>query len=288
MSEDMGDLLSRAEAAVSFDPDELFRHSDGDFTDELHSQYAAYIISCSISNILKRNSVHTDYVAGYSMGLYAALYHAESVNFEQGLGLITSAYTIIRQAAAGIDFGTGVIAGFDRDDVRSLITEEGDLEIINANNRHSFLIAGSSAAVKNALARAKNQGALNAKYLAFKLPYHSRYMNEAARDFYDYCSGLTIYDPACRLVSTIDRREISDWTEVLKDLADNINCNINWHETMDSMIASGTDTFIECGPGKSLYRIAQFIDGSFTVYHLHTMRELLSSAGVCGRVNAMK
>ncbi len=287
MSGDLRELLSRAEAAVAFDRDEFLSQTDGNFTDELQSQYAAYIISCAFSNILKRNGVRIDYAAGYSMGLYAAIFHAESVTFEQGLELITVAYTLIREAAAGLDFGTGVISGLEEGDVRSIITGTAGLEIININSRHSLMIAGASSAVTAALAAAKGQGALNTKYLALKLPYHSHFMKEAARRFYDYCSGMTIYDPSCRIISTLDGRVLTTWEGVVGDLAGNIDRNIHWLRAMERMIAAGVDVFFECGPGRSLSRIARFIDGDFTVYGPGTMNELLASGRACGSARAL-
>jgi len=287
VSDDLRELLSRAEAAVDFDRVEFERRSSGDFEDELQSQYAAYIISCAQSNILKRSGIRIDYAAGYSMGLYAALFHAESVTFEQGLDLITVAYEMIRGAATGLDFGTGVISGLDNDDLRSIVSRRKDLEIINVNNRHSFLIAGFSSSVTRALKAAKKMGALNTKFLDLKLPYHSTAMRDVSREFYRYCSGLRIYDPACCIISTVDAREITAWEEVLGDLADNIYRNINWLAAMERMVAARVDAFVECGPGKSLYRISQFIEGGFSVYHLAMLQELLASDRVCSHADAL-
>ena len=287
VSDDLRELLSRAEAAVDFDRVEFERRSSGDFEDELQSQYAAYIISCAQSNILKRSGIRIDYAAGYSMGLYAALFHAESVTFEQGLDLITVAYEMIRGAATGLDFGTGVISGLDNDDLRSIVSRRKDLEIINVNNRHSFLIAGFSSSVTRALKAAKKMGALNTKFLDLKRPYHSTAMRDVSREFYRYCSGLRIYDPACCIISTVDAREITAWEDVLGDLADNIYRNINWLAAMERMVAARVDAFVECGPGKSLYRISQFIEGGFSVYHLALLHELLASDRVCSHADAL-
>ena len=46
---------------------------------------------------------------------------------------------------------------------------------------------------------------------------------------------------------------------------------------MTRMIEAGVDTFIECGPGKSLYKISKFIDGMFEVYTAHTLKNLIAA-----------
>lgn len=288
MSADLHELLGRAGEAVGLTGDMLAGSPYGDFSDELASQYAVYLYSCSVSNIVKRSGVHSDYAAGYSMGLYAALYHAESITFEQGLDCIRTAYDLIRSDASARDFGMGLISGLPHDDVKELISRSADLEIVNVNNRHSFLISGYDENVRDVLAAAKLHGALNTQHLAFRSPYHSRFMNKAAGTFREYCSGMRIYDPIYPIVSAVDRRVIETGEEVLNDLVGNINHAINWHETMSYMISLGVDAFIECGPGKSLYKMAKFIDGDFDVYYLHTLNNLLSSGRICSHADALK
>ncbi len=287
MSGDLDELTSRAKTAVALDMHEFMACGDGNFTRELQSQYAVYIYSCALSNTLKRSGLHTDFVAGYSMGLYAALFHAESIIFEQGLDLITRAYDGIRSVTADLQFGVGVISGLSQADVRNLIDGHHDIEIINVNNRHNLLISGYESSVKKILSLAREQGALNNKYLTFHSPYHSRFMDRAAKEFREYCSTMTIYDPLYPVISTVDRREITSWQDVSRDLSDNINRNINWLETMNFMIGAGVDAFVECGPGKSLYRMAKFIDGNFDVYNLNNLHDLLDSGRICGPVRAI-
>ena len=285
-SDDWTNLSDRAARHVRFDTGELAACRSGDFKDELQSQYAVYLYSCAVSNLVKRSSIRTDYSAGYSMGLYAALYHAESVTFEQGLDLIHTAYQNIKKATVKLKFGIGVISGLVRSDVSALIAGFADLEIININNKFSFLIAGFEENVRKALSGAREQGALNTRYLAFTMPYHSKFMDDAASGFNKYLQSVKIHDPVCPVVSTIDQRLVTSSAEVIKDMTDNIHRNINWLNTMTRLIGAGVGAFIECGPGKSLYKMAKFIDGAFTVYPADALRELIRSDRVLTGVPA--
>jgi [acyl-carrier-protein] S-malonyltransferase len=287
MSGDLNEFASRAISAVGLEAERLFSCRDGIFEDELESQYAVYIYSCAVSNVIKRSGLHGDFTAGYSMGLYAALCHAESITFEQGLSLITMAYRGIRDVASSLPFGIGVISGLEQDEVKTLIDGKDDVEIINVNNRHNLLIAGYEKNVKDILAGAREQGALNCKYLTFHSPYHSRFMDGAAEKFKEYCESLTIYDPVYPVISTVNRRIMTTWSDVAMDLVDNINRNINWLDTMSVMIDAGVDVFVECGPGRSLQRMAKFIDGDFEVFHLQNLRSLLSSDRICSSARAI-
>jgi [acyl-carrier-protein] S-malonyltransferase len=105
-------------------------------------------------------------------------------------------------------------------------------------------------------------------------------MEGAARGFTKYLDSVKIQDPACPLISTMDQRTINSSSGVVRDLADNICRNINWLNTMTRMIEAGIDTFIECGPGKSLYKISKFIDGMFEVYTVHTLKNLIAAGTI--------
>lgn len=277
---DLGPLMEKAERVSGFDRSVFLGVTDGDFTDELQSQYAIYLYGCAVSDILERENIHGCCCAGYSMGIYAALYHCGSCSFDDGLRLIDEAYRLILDAAAAFDFGMGVVVGPDLDDLRSVIRNfSADVEIININNRHSFTVAGIMGDVVRVLDGIKAEGALNTRLLSMKAPYHSKHMDSASDRFRDFCGTIGLNDPRIPLVSTIDQKLILTRADVIGDLCRNINHNINWHETMSSMVGRGVSVFYECGPGRTLQKLAKFIDGDFTII---TMKKLADAIGAAG------
>ena len=283
---DLDGLILRASDAPGFDPGAFEAGRDGSFRSELQSQFAVYLYGAAVSHLLDRHAVHPAYVAGYSMGIYAALHHAGSIGFETGLALIDRAYRAIDRASGGREFGTGAVSGLSRGDLQALISDSDDVEIVNENSGHSFLVSGLRGDVIAMLGRARQEGALHARLLPFGSPYHSRFMDRAAREFRDELDAFEMEDPRCPLVSTIDGRLVADAGEVRRDLADNINNAIDWHGAVARMIALGADTFVECGPGRSLSRMMRFIDPKVSVWNLHTLPSLLGN-GVDTRAGAL-
>ncbi len=287
LSGDLGEFLDRAESAVELDRRLFASCRDGYFESELQSQYAVFIYSAVLSRILKRNGIHTDYAAGYSMGIYAALHHVESISFELGLEMIDRAYRAIGAAAAGQEFGTCVVSGLGRADLRGLIRARNDCEIVNENSEHSFLVSGLRDSVIELLHRARMEGALYARFLPFGSPYHSRFMNEAAREFDDFASCADMYDPVCPIVSTLDGRLVVTASEAKRDLVNNINRPISWHATVNAMTRHGVNQFIECGPGKSLCRMLRFIGDGVSAYHIQNITSLIDARRVSAQANAV-
>lgn len=250
---------------------------DGSFDSELQSQYAVYVYGAAVSRVLISGNVLSDYAAGYSMGLYAALHHAGSVSFETGLSMIGLAFDAIEAASAGREFGTGVISGLDRADLQAIVGTRADVEIVNENSEHGFLVSGNLDGVIRLLERSREEGALHARLLPFGSPYHSKFMDAAASEFAECLSRYEIEEPRMPIVSTIDQRLITTADEVRRDLVANIHHGINWNRSVRQMTILGVDTFIECGPGKSLCRMIRFIDPEASAVNLQNLHVMIGA-----------
>jgi len=233
---------------------------------ELESQFISYIFSCAVSDILKKNKIKPDYLAGYSMGLYAAMYCGESVSFGDGLRLIKSAFELIRGAGLNADTGMGSIVGLERNDIEKLITGKPDVTIANTNGTYSFLISGIKTDISDMLESARLEGALHVSLMNVSCPYHSAWLNEASDKFRNIIEkDIVINDSLCRIVSGLDQRIFSGREEIIGELAANLNHPINWMKTMEKMISLNVNRFIECGAGTSLHKIGKFIEGDFRI-----------------------
>ena len=235
--------------------------------DELRSQYIAYIYSCCISDVLNTRNIVPDYVAGYSMGLYAALYHCKSIDFETGLKLICNAFRIIHKNTNGKIYGMGVIGGLERDDIEKLRDKYApSVEVINKNSTRTYVISGPAGEIHQFLEQALNEGAMHSKLLNVTSPYHSSFLDKAAAAFAEYLEHIEIRNPEYVVVSAIDQSPVNSIETVKNELIDNIHSKINWYKTFCFMLDKDVNTFIECGAGKTLYKISRFIDGEFSVY----------------------
>ena len=78
----------------NFNYDFLFTNHN----DELTEQISCYTLSSILSDIVQKKNIKCRYIAGYSMGLYAAGYYSKSYDFKTGISLIKSAYELIKNA----------------------------------------------------------------------------------------------------------------------------------------------------------------------------------------------
>jgi [acyl-carrier-protein] S-malonyltransferase len=245
---------------------------------ELESQFLTYLYSCVISNIIKNNNIKIEYAAGYSMGLYSALYFAGAVTFEEGLLLIRSAFDNSINVLKNIDFAMAGIIGLEEKFLIDLINKNfSSIEIINRNNPHSLVVSGLKNEINELLLTARDEGALNTKILPVSAPYHTKFVKEAGVLFYNFIKSIKIKSASSKLVSGIDQRIFTTKDEIENELLNNLLIRMNWNNTMNKLIELKSNIMIECGPGNSLYKNGKFIEGDFKIYTLKTLSRLIDN-----------
>lgn len=254
-----------------------FSLTDRQFTEnELFSQVGSYLFGCSITAGLKKKGLIPNIVAGNSMGLYAALYCAGVVNFEDGLLLLTKAYEHIQHETKDHDMGMGAIVGLDLNDIEEIVNQSNDeISVANKNGKHSYLISGEKNGVEFALELARNEGALFTSTVLVNNPYHTGFLKNAAFQFGHFSDQhIVLKNPEYSIVSSVDQLELKTALQIRDELVKNIYKPINWYASMVSMIDIGTSCFVECGAGNSLTKLARFIDGDFKVYPVNKIGKL--------------
>jgi len=245
--------------------------------DELRSQMISYIFSCSLSDVLIKKGLEPGFVAGYSMGLYAALYTGGVIDFEEGIKLIKEAFHISKSVIEGIESGMGSIIGLTEFEISELIqTNKIKAEIANTNSIHSHLITGSKDTVNHLLNKARAIGALNISLLNVSTPYHSKLLNKTQDEFQQFISENTqLQQSKYPIISAINQRVLISEEEIGKELTNNLYKRINWMETFNKAISMGVGQFIECGAGKSLQKISRFIQGDFNIYPMNKIDKVI-------------
>ncbi len=274
------DLINSASRLLNINFQDINLTEDNNSFDELSSQYFTYFYSSMLSRILKNHKINlSEYTAGYSMGIYAALYHSESISFEDGINLIKNAYEFILNSLDNQKFCMGTIIGLEYDFLKNIIKNNNlnDVNIINVNNKHSIVISGITEDVASLIEKSKVEGALSAKLLPITAPYHSNFLEKAATNFRNYLEGIKFEKPKFKIISSHDQKILNTIDDIKTELMNNLCTNHNWLNTMNKLLHLKNETFFECGPGKSLFKMAKFIDGEFKLYTIKSLSQLLNN-----------
>jgi [acyl-carrier-protein] S-malonyltransferase len=265
LSDHFGILLQQAIRHANLPVSKDF-HLSGDaiIKEELSSQVITYIYSCTLSDYFHQKGAEPAYSAGYSMGLYAALYHSRAIAFTGGIDVILSAYHEIRRVTGEFAYGMVSVIGLEENDIASLIRSKNlSLEITNRNNPVAFIVTGKLEEVAEFTRLAKEEGAIHLHIMNVSVPYHSRELKKVENPFRDFVNSLKIGKPEIPVISLIDQVALDSKDKIREELVRNLYIHLDWRKTQEYLEKSGVSVFVEMGPDNNLVKNARFIKGNF-------------------------
>lgn len=199
-----------------------------------------------------------DAVAGHSLGEYAALVMAESVDIATG-------YTLIKHRAACMDKWAkknggkmAAILGLSAEAVGAACAEVNGLDKdvyaapVNFNTPVQTVIAGTEKGVEKVSELLKEKGAKRIVPLAVAAAFHSRLMQEAAIEFGQCIKDIKIGEPKKAFYSNYTGGKLTDFSDIHTIMENHIASPVKFTSELAAMQADGIDKFVECGPGKAL------------------------------------
>ena len=212
------------------------------------------------------------YVAGHSLGEYAALVASGALTLTQAAPLVRFRAQAMQDA---VPVGAGAMAailGLDASKIVAvclLITsgtgqyglKEGEVvEAVNFNDPMQTVIAGSKAAVDTACELLKAEGAKRALLLQVSAPFHSSLMKPAAEKLKQKLADTPFAPMQIPLINNIDVATETDINRIRDALYRQAFGAVRWVECIQAVKARGVHHIVECGPGKVLSGLVKRID----------------------------
>ena len=266
-------FVSYLKKAAEFSGEDLLEFKPGEDPtklSELKNQFISYVYSCTCADLLLHSGVNPAVLAGYSMGIYAALYTASAISFETGLFFIEQAYKAVKKSLSFTKYGMCGVIGLSEKDIKEIASRfDLDLMIVNRNSEVSFVIAGSSFHIHVFALKAKEEGALHIRQLVSTIPYHTNLLSDAAKVLSEVVMTADVQSPHIPVISVLKQDMIADAGRAKEELVNNIYLPFNWYATQIRMFESGIHKFTECGPSQMLFKNSKFIKdaGKFVMWN---------------------
>ncbi|MSQ31323.1 MAG: [acyl-carrier-protein] S-malonyltransferase [Dehalococcoidia bacterium] len=211
------------------------------------------------------------FVAGHSLGQYAALIAVNAVPFEDGVRLVRERGRLM-QIACDAERGTmAAILGAEPDAVRAICAAHGT-SICNINAPGNITIGGAVAAVEAACAAAVAGGA-KVIPLTVSGAFHTPLMRSAAEGMRTVLAGAPFSDPAVPVISNVTALPLTRASEFASDLVEQVTSPVLWVDSVRAMHARGVTTVIEFGPGRVLGALVKRIERSIETRNIGTAEE---------------
>ena len=253
------DIFAEGSDILGFDLKKtMFEGSEAELAVTAVSQPTIFTMSLICAEKLLKDGGSFDAAAGHSLGEYAALVLAGSVSRSDGFTLIKHRAACMDKAAKKNGGKMAAIIGLPPEDIENAcreINDAGDyVTAVNYNTPVQTVIAGSDAGIEKACSLLKERGAKRALPLKVAAAFHSGYMKEAAEEFRELISGIEIKPPQKAFYSNVTGARLTDeeFSGIHELLARHIFSPVRFTSELAAMSAAGIDSFIECGPGKTL------------------------------------
>jgi [acyl-carrier-protein] S-malonyltransferase len=193
------------------------------------------------------------FVAGHSVGEYAALVAAGTLALSDALRLVARRGALM--AEARIAGGMVAVIGLDRDAVAGVVASLAagpDLVVANDNAPGQVVISGTPEALAAAVEPLRAVGARRSIPLKVSGPFHSPLMAGIGAELAEEFASAHWRDADPPVVSNVTAEPVRDAEEIRALLARQVHSAVEWVRSVRRMAAEGVDTFVECGPGGAL------------------------------------
>ena len=206
---------------------------------------------------LSAHGVEPEGAAGFSLGEYAALAYAGSIGMKDVFEIIQHRADAMQDAVAPGKGAMAAMLGGSPEKVEAICAAvtEGYVVAANYNSPAQTVVSGEAAAVDQSIALARAQRIRGVK-LPVSAPFHCALMAPAACSLETLFSARHFNAPAMPVYMNVDAAPNVDAAAIPGLLVRQAMNPVRWMQTLLNMQADGFDTFIECGPGKTLSGLA--------------------------------
>ena len=224
-----------------------------------YTQLAILTESLAILEILKNNNITANMSAGLSLGEYTALINSKALMFEDGIKIVQKRGEYMQNLLPSGEWQMAAIMGLTDNEVEDVCkkVKSGFVVPANYNSVGQVVISGEKEAISEAEKIAKEMGAKKVRILKTAGPFHTEKLQESSKALRKELENITIHRFETKVIKNIDGEIYKDTDDVKDILARHIINSVKFTKTIQNMLNSGIDTFIEIGPRKNIIRICE-------------------------------
>lgn len=190
-------------------------------------------------------------LAGHSLGEYTALAVAGVLDTATTVLLARERGRLMYQAGQETPGGMVAVLGFDEAALAEVCRETG-AKIVNINCPGQLVISGPTGSLTEAVRLVRSRGSYRTIPLQVSGAFHTPLMQSAVDGMAAAIATLPFREPVVPIIGNTTARPLTTAEEIKEELLRQLCDCVRWQPSVEYMIASGVDTFIEIGPGKVL------------------------------------
>ncbi|MDX9689227.1 MAG: [acyl-carrier-protein] S-malonyltransferase [Proteobacteria bacterium] len=247
-----------------------------------NTQPALMAVSMAVIRVLTkqanlRSCQMASFVAGHSLGEYAALCAVKSLTLHDTAALLRKRGLAMQQAVPVGVGGMAALIGADINAAREIAALSAQDQVCVAANDNAdgqIVISGHMEAIDRAIVIAAERGFKRAVKLPVSAPFHSPLMMPAAKVMEEALADVVLKVPCIPVVPNVKAQAESDPAVLRKMLVDQVCGSVRWRETVLYLKEQGIEQLVECGAGSVLTGLTKRIDKSVASVALQTPEDI--------------
>ncbi|MCH8868448.1 MAG: ACP S-malonyltransferase [Chloroflexi bacterium] len=213
--------------------------------------------------------------AGHSLGEYTALAVAGVLEVGDTAKLVQRRGELMQEACDKNPGTMAAILGLDEMTLEEIARETGTY-VSNINTAEQIVISGDNIAVARACDLATARGARKAIPLRVGGAFHSGLMAPAKVGLLDAIDKIEFHEPEIPIIGNCTGEPLTTAESVKQELVSQVCSCVQWKRSIDYMVGSGVQSFIEVGPGKTLSGMVKRISREADIKSVGDIESILS------------
>ena len=249
-----------------------------------NTQSAIFLVSFCIYKVIEKETqfkpLEAKFYAGHSLGEYSALCCANSINFEQAINLLVNRGKAMQNAVPNGEGGMLAILGIEINLINSILEEnfkEFQCYVANDNSNGQIVVSGKINSLEKLQTELKKKQIKFVK-LPVSAPFHCPLMKKATNEMKNKIIQTEFKKPLVSIISNVNAEPQTNSDIIKSLLIEQIEKPVKWRESINYMIGSGINKFIEIGPGKVLSGLIKRIDRNVKLNQVNNLLDIKNIA----------
>lgn len=217
------------------------------------------------------------FLAGHSLGEYAALAAGRSLNIAETARLLRLRGQAMQKAVPAGEGAMAAIIGATPEQVREICkaaSSDGIVEIANDNGGGQTVISGQTDGIEKAILIAKEMKIKRALKLPVSAPFHCSMMRPAQETMAEALAKAPVMPPVVPVIANVTAEQETDTQTIRTNLINQVTGQVRWRESVENMVSAGVESFIEIGAGKVLSGLIRRISSESSVLSVGTPADI--------------
>ena len=231
----------------------------------------------ALESLKSQLNIEADYVAGHSLGEYCAMYASGVLSLENAMKLIQKRADLMGATKGG---AMAAVLNASEEALKESLEEAskvGYVDVANYNSPAQVVITGDETAVAKAGELLLAKGARRFVPLPVSGAFHSKFMENAGKEFENFVSDFEINDASIPVITNVDAELTTNSEDFRAKMPKQIYSSVHWTQTIQKMSEDGVEIFVEIGPGKVLAGLNKKIAPEASVFNIYDKASLDST-----------